>query len=89
MVLGDTERAHLRRQGLHPGHVPAAGQVVTPRRNANPSTGGTSRDVTDRAHPGVAQPCLRDARTVGLDVCGIDLLSDIGAPLPPTGAARA
>lgn len=87
MVLGDTERAHLWRQGLHPGYVPAAGQVVPLRRNANLSTGGTSRDVTDRVHPDVVRLCLRVARTVGLDVCGIDLrLPDIGAPLPADAA---
>jgi cyanophycin synthetase len=86
LALGDTELAHLASQGRHAGSVPADGEVVPLRRNANLSTGGTSKDVTDRLHPDVARMCGRVAETVGLDVCGIDLrLPDIGAPLPPDG----
>jgi cyanophycin synthetase len=87
LTLGETELAHLGRQDLHPGCVPAAGEVVPLRRNANLSTGGTSKDVTDRLHPDIARLCRRVAATVGLDVCGIDLrLPDIGAPVPPDAA---
>ncbi|MFB9832793.1 cyanophycin synthetase [Actinoallomurus acaciae] len=84
LTIGDTELAHLAGQGLHPGCVPADGEIVMLRRNANLSTGGTSKDVTDRMHPDVIRLCRRVAATVGLDVCGIDLrLPDIGAPAPP------
>src|SRR3712207_8469340 len=66
--------------------VPNAGRVVWLRDNANLSTGGTSRDVTDLMHPDVARLCVRVAAMVGLDIAGIDLrLPDIAAPLPPTG----
>jgi cyanophycin synthetase len=82
IALDDHALTHLAAQGLHPGSVPAAGQVVTLRRNANLSTGGTSADVTDEVHPSVAEMCCRAAATAGLDVCGIDLrLEDIAAPL--------
>ena len=68
------------------GTVPAAGRQVWLRDNANLSTGGTGRDVTDRIHPDVARLCLRVAALVGLDIAGIDLrLPDIAAPVPPTG----
>jgi cyanophycin synthetase len=64
--------------------VPATGEVVPLRRNANLSTGGTSKDVTERVHPDVARLCRRVAATIGLDICGIDLrLPDIGGPVPP------
>jgi cyanophycin synthetase len=87
LALGDTELTRLAAQGLHPGYVPADGEVVPLRHNANLSTGGTSKDVTDRVHPDVARMCRRVAATVGLDVCGIDLrLPDIGAPLPADSA---
>ncbi len=83
LALGDTELGHLARQGLNGGSVPAAGEVVVLRRNANLSTGGTSKDVTERVHPDVARLCRHVASTIGLDVCGIDLrLPDIGAPVP-------
>ncbi|MFG2088969.1 MULTISPECIES: cyanophycin synthetase [unclassified Spirillospora] len=83
LVLGPTERALLARQGHGPGSVPAAGERVWLRRNANLSTGGTSRDVTGGVHADVAEMCVRAAATVGMDVCGIDLrLPDIGCPPP-------
>jgi cyanophycin synthetase len=88
VALGETELAHLARQGLTPDSVPNAGQVVTLRRNANMSTGGTSKDVTDHVHPDVVRLCRRVAATVGLDICGIDLrLPDITAPLPADAGA--
>ena len=87
IVLDDTALAHLGRQGLTPASVPADGQVVRLRHNANLSTGGTSKDVTDSVHPAIARMCIRAAAVVGLDVCGIDLrLADISQP-PGTGIA--
>ncbi|MFV2179591.1 cyanophycin synthetase, partial [Actinomadura sp. LOL_011] len=83
LVLGPAELGLLARQGHRPGTVPAAGETVWLRRNANLSTGGTSRDVTAEVHPEAAALCVRAAGTVGMDVCGIDLrLPDIAAPLP-------
>jgi cyanophycin synthetase len=81
IVLDDISIAHLARQGLTPASVPAPGQTITFRHNANLSTGGTSKDVTDSVHPAVARMCRRAAAVTGLDVCGIDLrLADISEP---------
>ena len=81
----DAERV-LTRQGLTTGSVPPAGVTVRLRDTANLSTGGTSRDVTDRVHPDVTRLCQRIAALVGLDIAGIDLrLPDIAEPLPPAG----
>ncbi|GAA0556608.1 cyanophycin synthetase [Actinomadura livida] len=83
LALGPAELALLARQGHGPGTVPAAGERVWLRRNANLSTGGTSRDVTGEVHADVADLCVRAAAAVGMDVCGIDLrLPDIGSPPP-------
>ena len=82
IVLDDASIAHLAGQGLAPTSVPARGQIVTLRHNANLSTGGTSKDVTNSMHPTVARMCARAAAVTGLDVCGIDLrLPDISQPL--------
>jgi len=87
MTLDSDALRHLDSLGLDDHTVPAAGQVVTLRRNANLSTGGTSKDVTDVVHPEVAEVCRRAAAVSSLDVCGIDLrLTDISAPLhDPSG----
>jgi cyanophycin synthetase len=84
--VDDAARLLLARQGCTVDTVPAAGQQVWLCENANLSTGGTSRDVTERVHPDVIRLCLRVAALIGLDIAGIDLrLSDIAHPLPPTG----
>jgi cyanophycin synthetase len=83
LVLGPAELALLERQGHGPRSVPADGERVWLRRNANLSTGGTSRDVTADVHPEVAAMCVRAAAAVGMDVCGIDLrLPDAASPPP-------
>ncbi|WP_333709484.1 cyanophycin synthetase [Tepidimonas ignava] len=64
----------LAQQGLTPDDVPALGQRVVLRNNANLSTGGTATDVTDEVHPDVAQRAILAAMTVGLDVCGVDVV---------------
>jgi cyanophycin synthetase len=80
--LDDEVMRHLDAAGLDGGSVPAAGQVVALRQNANLSTGGTSRDVTDLVHEDVAALCVRAAAAAGLDICGVDLrVPDIAAPL--------
>jgi cyanophycin synthetase len=82
ITLDPEALSHLDSLGLDDHSVPADGQVVSLRRNANLSTGGTSRDVTELLHPEVAELCRRAAAAAGLDVCGIDLrLTDISAAL--------
>ncbi|GAB4332937.1 MAG: cyanophycin synthetase [Flammeovirgaceae bacterium] len=79
---------YLAEQGMTPQSVPAAGEVVYLKRTANLSTGGTSTDVTDIVHPSISFMAERIARIIGLDICGIDLMtSDISKPLDETGGA--
>ena len=90
IALDSDALAHLAAQGLHPGSVPGPGTVVTLRRNANLSTGGTSTDVTDLIHPEVSAMCCRAAAAAGLDVCGVDVrLPDIAAPVGHPASAGA
>lgn len=80
ITLDDAALRALRRRGLGPDSVPAAGEVVPVRETSNLSTGGTARDCTDEVHPEVRRLCERAARVLGLDVAGIDLiLPDIAA----------
>ena len=90
ITLDDEVMRHLDAAGLDGGAVPAAGQLVALRQNANLSTGGTSRDVTDLVHDDVAALCVRAAAAAGLDICGVDLRADdISAPLRADHAGAA
>jgi cyanophycin synthetase len=63
-------------------YVPPVGKNIYSKHTANLSTGGTSEDVTDLIHPEVVSLAERVARIIGLDICGIDFISeDIGLPL--------
>ena len=71
----------LQRQGLTPDSVPAAGRRVLIQRNGN-----VAIDCTDDVHPEVAHVVSLAARTVGLDIAGIDVVAeDIGKPLQDAG----
>lgn len=65
----------------------ADGEELCLKKTANLSTGGTSIDVTDTVHPEIKAMAERTARTIGLDICGIDLIAtDITRPLNASGA---
>jgi cyanophycin synthetase len=88
MVLDEIASEVLAAQGLDFESVPAAGQTVVLRRNANLSTGGTAIDVTDQVHPDVAARAIEAARMVGLDIAGIDLVATrVDRPLDETKGA--
>ena len=72
----DIALATLAKQGLNADSVPAVGQRVVLRNNANLSTGGSATDVTDDVHPEVAARAIAAAHMVGLDICGVDLVCD-------------
>jgi cyanophycin synthetase len=81
-------REMLAEQGMSVDTIPAVGQVVILRRNANLSTGGSAVDVTDEVHPEVADRAIEAAAMVGLDVAGIDIVaSRIDRPLDVTRGA--
>lgn len=55
---------------------------------ANISTGGTATDVTDLVHPDNIFMCERIARIIGLDICGIDIMTpDLSQPISEAGGA--
>ncbi len=68
--------ARLQAQGLTADAIPSKGQRVILRNNANLSTGGTATDVTDSVHPEVAARAIEAAQTVGLDICGVDVVCE-------------
>lgn len=76
--------AVLAEQSVTPETIPEAGRMIMIRRNANLSTGGTAADCTGEVHPTICAAAVEAAQTVGLDICGIDMIApDITAPLSP------
>jgi cyanophycin synthetase len=79
--------AHLATQGLTAGSIPAEGERVLLRNNANLSTGGTATDVTDDVHPELAARVEAAAEMIGLDICGVDIVcNNLSKPLEGHGA---
>ena len=82
----DIAKETLANQGFTAESVPQKGKRVNLRNNANLSTGGSATDVTDDVHPDVAARAIAAAHMVGLDICGVDVVSDsILRPLEEQG----
>jgi cyanophycin synthetase len=78
----------LKDAGLTLESVLDKGEWLALKDTANLSTGGTSTDVTDIVHPYNVFMAERIARIIGLDICGIDIMTtDISTPLPETDGA--
>jgi len=68
--------------------VIAKDEILNLKDTANLSTGGTATDVTDIVHPENVFMAERISRVIGLDICGIDLMtSDVSKPVSETGGA--
>ena len=82
----DIALGRLAMQGLDADSVPPAGMRVVLRNNANLSTGGTATDVTDDVHPEIAARAVEAAQTIGLDICGVDVVCEsVLVPLEEQG----
>ena len=75
--IDSAARMELANQGFEPESVPPAGTRVLIQRNGN-----VAIDCTAEVHPSVAAAAALAARTVGLDIAGVDLVAeDISQPL--------
>ena len=79
--LNEVALVMLKRKGLTPDSVPAAGQEVIVKVNGDLTT-----DVTDKVHPAVAERAVLAAQTIGLNIAGLDVVAeDISRPLEEQG----
>jgi cyanophycin synthetase len=78
----------LTEKGLPLDSVLPAGKELWLKSTANLSTGGTADDVTDLVHPENVFMAERISRIIGLDICGIDIMTpDISIPVAEAGGA--
>ena len=66
----------LKEEGLDENSVLEKDQLFYLRSTANLSTGGTAIDVTDNVHPDNRAMAIRAIRAIGLDIGGVDFLTD-------------
>jgi len=86
--IDDTTMAILQEKNLTVDSVLPQGEELHLKRTANLSTGGTSTDVTDIVHPYNVFMAERISRIIGLDICGIDIMTpDIREPMHENGGA--
>jgi len=81
--IDSAARLELTRQGLDANSVVPLGREVLIQR-----IGNVAFDCTDEVHPEVIEMAALAAKTVGLDIAGIDLVAeDISKPLHAQGGA--
>lgn len=74
-------RATMAGAGFDESSVPAAGALVPLRPIESTEWGGFDEEVGDRIHPDNLDLALRTARLFGLQVAGVDIITeDIGVP---------
>lgn len=88
MTVDDVMLLNLSKINKRLEDVPALGEVIFLRENANLSTGGIAIDVTEEIHPDNARLAISAVRAVGLDVAGVDLtIEDISRSIYEIGGA--
>lgn len=78
---------YIQKKGYSLNYILPEGEKIVLRENANLSTGGIAIDRTEEICNENIELCIRVAKTIGLDICGIDICtSDISIPLSKEGA---
>lgn len=76
----------LSKYGYTLNSIPKRGEVLNLKSTCNLSTGGTAEDVTDSVHSENIFLAERVAKIIGLDVCGIDIVTtSVAEPLSTNG----
>ena len=88
IVIDQMTQMILESKGYTSDTVLPEGERLVLKDTANLSTGGTATDVTHKVHPEVEFMAQRVSKIIGLDICGIDVMTtDISLPLSETGGA--
>ena len=88
ITVNDMTKNILDAKGYTLDSILEEGEILNLKETANLSTGGTATDVTDMVHPENVFMAERIARVIGLNICGIDVMTtDLSVPLKETGGA--
>ncbi len=74
-VNGEIKR-NLKKQQKKLTYVPQKGERLFLRQNANISTGGIGKDVTDDVAKNLKEMAIRAARAIGMKITGVDMIQD-------------
>ncbi len=88
IIMDAVAREFLARTEMELEDIPRPGELIYLRGNGNLSTGGCARECTRDIHPRNKELAIKAARVIGLDVAGIDIVTDNIARLmtPANGA---
>ena len=70
---------HLQKSGLTPGCIPRKGEEITLAATSNESRGGSPQNFLPFLHPDNAALCVEAAQVLGLNISGVDLISEDAA----------
>ena len=74
--LTKEEKRILKKQGYTPASIPGKNKKVWLRQNANISTGGIGKDVTDEIPEKIKHIAIDACQAVGLNIAGLDIIYD-------------
>lgn len=74
--LNGEAKRNLKKQGKKMTYVPKKSEMFFLRQNANISTGGTGRDVTNEVDDKLKKAAVRAAEAVGMAITGVDIIYD-------------
>lgn len=72
---GEVKR-NLKKQDRKLTSIPERGERIFLRQNANISTGGIGKDVTDSVDRGLKEIAVKAAKTIGMVITGVDIIHE-------------
>jgi len=74
-INGEVKR-NLKKQGKKLTYIPEKGERLFLRQNANISTGGIGKDVTNEVNDELKKTAIKSAGAIGMAITGVDIIYD-------------
>jgi len=74
--LNGEAKRNLKKQGKKLTYIPKKGERFFLRQNANISTGGIGKDVTDEVDIELKKTAVKAAKAIGMVITGVDMIYD-------------